>query len=158
MKHLLTILAVALIGAPVMANDAVPGTCGPEENNPACMDPVPQPAPVNDLLGGWKTERPTRMNPYAVAYGEVEFTETSVVYTSICSYHNGPVLTASVEAPVEYRHHSFRILRSEHQITHEDGFSCEAYLGEGPISYRHDDGKLYLASYRTGWRMTLLRK
>ncbi len=146
MKHLFVLLAVALIGAPVLAHEEPPP---PNEVVPAPIE--------NQILGEWKTERPTRINPYAVAYGEVFFTEGSVVYKSICSYHNGPVVEAVVEAPVDYHDDSFRILESKREITYDGHYSCEAYVSEGRIHYKLRHGKLYLANYPTGWRMTLIR-
>jgi hypothetical protein len=143
MKHLIALLAMTLIGAPALAH---------EDHHPD-----PQPPVEVGIYGQWKTERPTRINPYAVAYGEVLFSEGKITFKSICSYHHGPIVTAIVEAAAEYRAGSFRILETKREINYEEGYSCEAYLSEGRIHYREMDGKLYLASHNTGWRMTLIR-
>jgi hypothetical protein len=151
MKHILVLLVMALMGAPAMAEDY------DEPERPLPLPEEPAPAPGQDLLGEWLTERPTQINPRAVSYGRVIFSEQKVVYEATCSYEYGPVLKASVESEVEYSEGRFFILETKRTVNFEQGYSCEAYLGRSAVHYRTVDNRLQLYS-RHGWRMTLVRR
>lgn len=112
---------------------------------------------INPIFGAWRTERPTEITPQAVTYGEAIFSEGKIWYSSICSYDRGPIVTAEVQAPVDFRENSFVITRSVQSRTNEYGYPCSAYLNAGFIEYvLREDGRLVLHNRRTGWRMVFV--
>jgi hypothetical protein len=112
-----------------------------------------------DIAGNWKTERPTSINPYAMAIGHVTFDAETITYRSECIYDRGPVVEASVVADVEYKETSFNILKTVRNETRDNGYACSAYLTEGRVSYRlREDGRLVLFNPRYNWRMVLIKE